>query len=155
MTRNSAPRRARPTESCSDSDLGFWPGRASTHCDVAGSELAVIGRIRSEAWRLPKPVAQNRNAFNDWMRDFDNLTNLYLDKPPAAGYLTEITDAHLILAKQPDVFSGFAGEIPFYRDYYRDDLEPPAALALLLSVPADRRDEVSERWQAVGTQIAP
>lgn len=124
---------------------------------VSGVHTKTLGNLLesfAEAWNFPKSPTNNRDAFNDWMRDFDNLTNPSLDKPPASGYVTAISDAHLILKEQPEMFPWFAAKIPFYRDYYRDDLDPPAAFAVLLSVPADRRDEVSERWQAVGTQIA-
>lgn len=107
-----------------------------------------------EAWHFPQRFVHNRDAFDDWMRDFDNLTNPALDKPPASGYLTDITDAHLILSEQPDLFPWFVEIMPFYRDYYRDEADPPAAFGLLLSVPADRLDEVRERWLAVGAQVA-
>jgi hypothetical protein len=42
----------------------------------------------------------------------------------------------------------------FYRDYYRDELTPPAAFALLLSAPADKLHEVGERWLSVGVQVS-
>ena len=88
------------------------------------------------------------------LRDFDNLINTASGKPAAPGYLTDITDAHLILTEQPDLFPWFAEIMPFYRDYYRDEADPPAAFALLLSAPAGRLDEVRERWLAVGAQVA-
>jgi hypothetical protein len=71
-----------------------------------------------EVWHFPAYFGRNMDAFDDVMRDFDNLTNPSLDKPPAPGYLTQITNAHLLLAEQPDAFSWFANSIPFYRDYY-------------------------------------
>jgi hypothetical protein len=107
-----------------------------------------------DAWHFPPHFVHNRDAFDDWMRDFDNLTNLALDKPPAAGYLTNITDAQLILADQPDLFSWFAETMPFYRDYYRDEADPPAAFGLLLSAPAGELNAVRERWLAVGIQVS-
>jgi hypothetical protein len=69
----------------------------------------------AKAWLFPAGFAHNRNkdAFDDWMRDFDNLTNPALDKPPASGYLTDITDAHLLLGEQPDVFLGWPTQSPF------------------------------------------
>jgi hypothetical protein len=42
----------------------------------------------------------------------------------------------------------------FYRDYYRDELSPPAAFGLLLSAPADKLREVRERWLSVGVEVA-
>jgi Barstar (barnase inhibitor) len=110
----------------------------------------------AEAWRFPPRFAHHHNAgaFDDWMRDFDNLTNPALDKPPARGYLTDITNAHLLLNEQPEVFPWFAKSIPFYRDYYRDEADPPAAFGLLLSAPAGQLDEVDERWLAVGVEVA-
>jgi Barstar (barnase inhibitor) len=110
----------------------------------------------AEVWHFPPRFAQhhNKDAFNDWMRDFDNLTNPALDKPPATGYLTDIIDAHLLLIDQPGAFPWFANKMPRYRDYYRDEADPPAAFGLLLSAPADQLDDVRERWLAVGIQIA-
>jgi hypothetical protein len=107
-------------------------------------------------WHFPPGFAhyRNRDAFNDWMRDFDNLTNPDLSKPPAPGYLTDVTEAHLLLIEQPETFSWFADEIPFYRDYYRDGADPPAAFGLLLSAPGDQLDDVRERWLAEGIQVA-
>jgi Barstar (barnase inhibitor) len=110
----------------------------------------------AEVWHFPPGFARRRNevAFDDWMRDLDNLTNPALDKPPAPGYLTDIINAHLFLDEEPEVFSWFANSIPFYRDYYRDGAEPPAAFGLLVSAPAGRLDEVREQWLAVGVQVA-
>lgn len=38
----------------------------------------------AEAWHFPQRFMHNHNrdAFDDWMRDFDNLTNPALDKQP-------------------------------------------------------------------------
>jgi len=110
----------------------------------------------AEAWNFPPRFAQYRNkdAFNDWMRDFDNLTNPYLSKPPASGYLTNVINAHLLLTEQSDTFSWFASKIRTYREYYRDGVDPPAAFGLLLSAPAGRLDEVRERWLAADIQVA-
>jgi hypothetical protein len=110
----------------------------------------------ADVWRFPPRFAQhhNKDAFDDWMRDFDNLTNPTLDKPPAAGYLTDIINAHSLLTEQPEVFSWFANSIPFYRDCYRDEADPPAAFGLLLSAPTDQLDNVRKRWLAVGIQVA-
>src|SRR5215469_7341515 len=91
----------------------------SSPLDVpAGIEVRTIDGARTntldtlfdtfgDAWHFPPHFVHNRNAFNDWMRDFDNLTNPALDKPPAPGYLTDIIDAHLLLIDQPDAFSWF------------------------------------------------
>ncbi len=88
------------------------------------------------------------------MRDFDNLTNIDLTKSPALGYLTELTNANLLLTEQPEEFSWFANSIPFYREYYRDGLDPPAAFGLLLSAPPPQLDEVRERWLSAGVEVA-
>jgi hypothetical protein len=110
----------------------------------------------AEVWHFPPRFAQHHNndAFDDWMRDFDNLTNPALDKPPATGYLTEITNAHSLLVEQPEAFSWFANSIPFYRDSYRDEADPPAAFGLLRSTPASKLNEVRTRWVSVGIQVA-
>jgi Bacterial self-protective colicin-like immunity/Barstar (barnase inhibitor) len=110
----------------------------------------------AKAWDFPPQFAQyrNRDAFNDWMRDLDNLTNISLSKPAAAGYLTDLRDAHLFLVEQPKIFSWFANEISLYRDYYRDEADPPAAFGLVLSAPINRIAEVRNRWVGVGIQVA-
>jgi hypothetical protein len=124
---------------------------------VEGADTRTRGSLFdafARAWQFPPRFIgrNNADAFNDWMRDFDNLTNVDLTKPPALGYLTELTNAHMLLAEQAEVFSWFANSIPFYRDYYRDELDPPAAFGLLLS--ADQLDEVRKRWLSVGIQVA-
>jgi hypothetical protein len=88
------------------------------------------------------------------MRDLDNMVNTATGRPPAPGYLTDVTDAHLILIEQSDAFAWFARKLPFYRDYYRDEASPPAAFGLLLSTPPDQLHEVRERWLAVGIPVA-
>jgi hypothetical protein len=110
----------------------------------------------AEVWNFPPRFAHhhNRDAFNDWMRDLDNLVNPDLSKPPARGYLTDITDAHLLLVKEPEVFPWFADKIPFYREYYRDEADPPAAFGLLLSAPDGQLNQVRQRWLAAGLQVA-
>jgi hypothetical protein len=61
---------------------------------------------------------------------------------------------HLLLNEQPEVFPWFAGCMPFYRDYYRDEATPPAAFGLLLSAPTGQLHEVRERWLTVGIPVA-
>lgn len=93
------------------------------------------------------------NAFNDFMRDLDNMINTAEGKPLAPGYLTAITDAHLLLIDQPEAFSWFAKKIEFYRNYYRDEADPPAAFGLMLSAPTSELDAVRERWKTAGTDV--
>lgn len=111
----------------------------------------------ARAWDFPPSFAQYRNkdAFNDWMRDFGNLTNPSLTKPPTTGYLTELRDAQLFLVEQPETFSWFANKVSLYRDYYRDGADPQAAFGLLLSAPNKRLiEEVRNRWIGVGIEVA-
>jgi hypothetical protein len=108
----------------------------------------------AKVWHFPPWFGRNPYAFDDFMEDLDNMINTAEGKPPARGYLTDITDAHLLLTKQPEVFSWFADRIAGYRDYYRDEADPPAAFGLLLSAPARELNEVRERWVAVGIQPA-
>lgn len=109
----------------------------------------------AEAWKFPARFANDRSkdAFDDWIRDLDNLTNPSLIDPPAGAYLTELRNAHLFLPQQDEVFSWFANSLSFYRDYYRDGAESPAAFGLLLSAPPSRLVEVQNRWLRAGVQI--
>jgi hypothetical protein len=108
----------------------------------------------AKAWHFPPWFGRNAAAFDDFMRDFDNMVNTATGRPPARGYLTDITDAQLLLVDQPGVFSWFAQCMPFYRDYYRDEADSPAAFGLLLSVPTSQFDDVRQRWLAAGVQVA-
>ena len=108
----------------------------------------------AEAWHFPPWFGRNKDAFNDFMRDLDNMVNTATGRPPAPGYLTDITDAHLILADQPEALSWFAKKMPFYRDYYRDEANPPAAFGLLLSVAPRELHNVRERWLTAGIRVA-
>jgi hypothetical protein len=108
----------------------------------------------AEAWHFPPWFGRNKDAFNDFMRDLDNMVNAATGRPPAPGYLTHITDAHLILADQPDAFSWFTKKMPSYRDYYRNEASPPAAFGLLLSAPPDQLQEVRERWLTADVPVA-
>ena len=135
----------------------FSPGVEYRKIDGTHTKsLDALFDVFAEAWHFPARFASNhsRDAFDDWMRDFDNSTNLFRDKPPASAYVTDIHNAHLILANQSDMFPWFTETIPFYRDYYRDELDPPAAFAVVLSAPADSLDEVRTRWLSVNAQVA-
>jgi hypothetical protein len=145
--------------------VGVHPETPSPLVPPAGVEVRTIDGAHTksldalfdafaEAWHFPPWFGRNRDAFDDFMRDFDNLINTATGKPPAPGYLIDITDAHLLLVEQPDLFSWFANTMPFYRDYYRDEASPPAAFGLLLSAPAGQLHEVRERWLTVGVQVA-
>jgi hypothetical protein len=108
----------------------------------------------AEAWHFPPWFGRNGAAFDDFMRDLHNMIEASMRKPPAPGYLTQITDAHLILAGQPEAFAWFAKCMPFYRDYYRDEASPPATFGLLVSAPPDQLSEVRGRWLAVDVPVA-
>jgi hypothetical protein len=97
---------------------------------------------------FPPWFGRNYAAFDDFMRDLDNLSNKALEKPFARAYLTEVTRSHFLLVEEPNVFSWFANKIAFYRDYYRDELSPPAVFVLLLSAP-DRQAPPSSRTLAI------
>jgi hypothetical protein len=109
----------------------------------------------AEAWNFPARFADDRSkdAFNDWIRDLDNLTNPSLCDPPARAYLTELRNAHLFLVGQDAAFSWFTNALSMYRTYYRDGAESPAAFGLLLSAPRNRLVEVQNRWLQAGVQI--
>lgn len=121
-----------------------------THLTTADDLYDAFAR----AWHFPEWFGRNEPALDDLMRDLDGMINDALGKPPATGYLTEITNAHLIFVDEtPLAFSWFAGRAPFYRDYYRDEAEPRAVFGLLLSAPADQLDTVRQRWRDVGADI--
>jgi hypothetical protein len=121
---------------------------------VDGAHIKTLDAVYdafAEAWDFPQWFGRNADAFDDFMRDLDNMVSVGTGRPPPRGYLTEITNAHLILTDQPEVFRWFANAMPFYRDYYRDELQ--AAFGLLLSAPRDRLREVRLRWESVGVQV--
>ncbi|WP_156747936.1 barstar family protein [Mycobacterium sp. E3198] len=115
--------------------------------------LNTLYDVFAEAWHFPPWFGRNMDAFNDFMRDLDNMINTAEGKPPAPGYLTEVTDAHLLLIDEPKAFSWFANAMPFYKNYYRDELSPPAAFGLLLSAPTSELDGVRRRWQTAGVPV--
>jgi hypothetical protein len=125
---------------------------------VDGALVKTLGGLYdafAEVWHFPPWFGRNANAFNDFMRDLDNMVQTATGRQqPARGYVTDVTNAHLLLIEQPEAFSWFANKMAFYRDYYRDELSPPAAFGLLLSAPADKRHDVRERWMSVGIQVA-
>jgi hypothetical protein len=145
--------------------VGIAAETASPFVPPAGFEIRTIDGSRTktreaifdafaEVWHFPPWFGRNMDAFDDFMRDLDNMIDTAMGKPPAPGYLTQITDAHLILADQPEAFSWFANCMPFYRDYYRDEASPPAVFALLLSAPPDQLQEVRERWLTANVPVA-
>jgi hypothetical protein len=144
--------------------VGIFDAAAPPLTLPAGFEIRTIAGSRTktreevfdafaEVWHFPPWFGRNMDAFDDFMRDLDNMINTASGKPPAPGYFTHITDAHLILADQPDAFSWFAKCMPFYRDYYRDEANPPAAFGLLLSAPPEQLNNVRERWLAADVPV--
>lgn len=145
--------------------VGILQGTALPLAPPAGFEVRAIDGASmqtrdalydafADAWHFPPWFGRNMDAFDDFMCDLENMVTAATGRPQAPGYLTAITNAHLILSEQPDLFSWFANTMPLYRGYYRDELEPPAAFALLLSAPADKLLEVREHWLSVGVQVA-
>lgn len=116
------------------------------------TDMTTSGLPRRDAF--PPWFGRNPNALNDFMRDLDNMIDTALGKPPAPGYLTEIVNAQLLFADEPEAYPYFARCIPFYRDYYRDEASPTAAFGLVLSVPSERVDQVRARWLAAGCAVA-
>jgi hypothetical protein len=49
-------------------------------------------------------LGRNASAFDDFLRDLDNMVNTATGRPPATAYLTVINNAHLVLADQPEAF---------------------------------------------------
>ena len=145
--------------------VGIHPAESSPVVPPAGVELRLIDGAHTktvdalydafaEAWHFPPWFGRNKDAFNDFMRDLDNMVNTATGRPLAPGYLTDVTNAHLLLAEQPEAFPWFAKKIPFYRDYYRDEASPPAAFGLVLSAPLDQLHEVRERWLTADIPLA-
>ncbi|MEE6177543.1 barstar family protein [Mycobacterium sp. 050134] len=100
-------------------------------------------------WHFPPWFGRNYAAFDDFIRDLDNMIDAALGKPPAGGYLTEVVDADQLLVDEPQVFPWFVERVDFYRGYYRDEADPPAAFGLLLSGSL-RRTEPRSSTLAIG-----
>lgn len=115
--------------------------------------LPELYRAFARSWGFPSAFGANRDAFDEVMRDLDELVP-NTDRASARGYLTVITDAGHLLADSDDAFDWFAGAIPFYRDHYRDVSRHPATFAVLLRAPASSRRTVTRRWRAAGTPVA-
>ncbi|MCV7198474.1 barstar family protein [Mycobacterium angelicum] len=145
--------------------VGAYPQLSSPLVSPDGVEARMVDGARAktraalfdvfaEVWHFPSWFGRNMDAFDAFMRDLDTMVNTATGRPPARGYLTVVTDAHLLLIDQPEAFSWFATCMPFYRDYYRDEASPAAAFGLLLAAPADQLDAVRERWLTVGIDVA-
>jgi hypothetical protein len=87
---------------------------------VEGSHIKTLDAVYdafAEVWHFPPWFGRNANAFNDFMRDLDNMVNTATGRQqPARGYVTDVTNAHLLLIEQPEAFSWFASKLPSYRD---------------------------------------
>ncbi|WP_162465036.1 MULTISPECIES: barstar family protein [unclassified Mycolicibacterium] len=112
--------------------------------------LKALFDVFAAAWHFPAWFGRNPAAFDDFMCDLDNMIDVALGKPPARGYLTEVTNAHLLFVDQPDVLPWFSRHVVIYRDYYRDQASPTAAFGLLLTAPDANLDEVRAQWAAAG-----
>jgi hypothetical protein len=145
--------------------VGIHPETSTAVAPPAGVELRTIDGAHTrtldalyaafaETWHFPTWFGRNAHAFDDFMRDLVTMVSTATGRPPAPGYLTQITNAHLLLADQPETFSWFAKCMPFYRDYYRDEANPPTAFGLLLSAPPGQLHEVHERWLAADIPVA-
>jgi hypothetical protein len=128
-------------------ELRTIDGSRTKTCDAIYDAFA-------DVWHFPPWFGRNASAFDDFMRDLDNMIEVADGKPPAPGYFTHITDAHLILREQPEAFSWFAKCMPFYRDYYRDEANPSAVFGLLLSAPQYQLEEVHQRWLGANVSVA-
>ncbi|MGV9670276.1 MULTISPECIES: barstar family protein [unclassified Gordonia (in: high G+C Gram-positive bacteria)] len=124
---------------------------------VDGDHLRSLPQLYAafaDGWGFPSSFGKNKDAFDDAMRDLDNLT-ADAGSPPRRGYLTAITHAqHLLTASDTD-FDWFAESLPFYRDHYRDFSDPPVIFAVLLSTPMASRRATVSRWQRAGIRLAP
>jgi hypothetical protein len=145
--------------------LGIHRQTTTSLVSPAGVEVRTIDGARTknvyalfdafaELWHFPPWFGRNSYAFDDFMRDLDNIVNTATGRPPASGYLTDIPDAHLLLVDEPEAFPWFVHKVHVYRDYYRDVASPPAAFGLLLSAPRVQLDQVHERLLATGIQVA-
>ena len=145
--------------------VGVHPETPSQLVPPTGVEVRTVDGARTktlneffdafaEVWEFPPWFGRNKDAFNDFMRDLDNMVNPAIGTSPPPGYLTVVTDAHLLLVDEPEAFSWFAKRVPLYRDYYRDEANPPAAFGVLLCAPPGQLQQVLERWSAAGMQVA-
>ncbi|MFW0794184.1 barstar family protein [Gordonia sp. CPCC 205515] len=103
----------------------------------------------ARAWDFPSHFGRNKDAFDDCMRDLDSDVH----GAAAAGYLTVISHAELLLADEPDELGWFAGSLAFYAEHYREVADPRATFAVLLLTTETLLPDVIDRWLATGFPI--
>ncbi|MGV9794901.1 barstar family protein [Gordonia sp. NPDC003422] len=117
---------------------------------TAATTLDDLFTAFAAAWHFPDHFGHSKSAFDDCMRDLDGSAE---PGSAPAGFLTLITDAHMLLTDDPDGFDWFAESMPFYRDHYRDH-DSQSVFAVLLCTPRRYRDTVRTRWRAAGVRVA-
>lgn len=116
---------------------------------VDGARMRTLSGLYREfarAWRFPEYFGDNKDAFDECMRDLEDFAR-DADDPTPAGFVTVVTDAQDLLIDSPDNdFRWFATRPEFYREHYRDIAHPPAVFAVILGAPHADEAGVRARW---------
>ncbi|GAA1482194.1 hypothetical protein GCM10009624_26340 [Gordonia sinesedis] len=124
---------------------------------VDGARMRTLSELYREfahAWRFPEYFGNNKDAFDECMRDLEDFAR-DADDPTPAGFVTVVTEAQDLLTDAPDNdFRWFATRSDFYREHYRDIARPPAVFAVILGTPPTDESGVMARWRHAGASPA-
>ncbi|MFT3716699.1 MAG: barstar family protein [Gordonia sp. (in: high G+C Gram-positive bacteria)] len=101
------------------------------------------------AWDFPAHFGNNKDAFDDCMRDLDS------DGTAEDRLVTVVRNAEQLLADASDQdFAWFAGSMAFYQDDYRDrDADEQRDFELVLVTGKAHRAAVADRWAKAGVDL--
>ncbi|MCJ0906264.1 barstar family protein [Rhodococcus sp. ARC_M6] len=80
---------------------------------VRGARMQTISRVYDEfaaAFQFPSHFGRNKDAFDDVMRDLDDVLGL------GAGFVVLVSDAELLLSGEPDQVAWFRESMDFYAE---------------------------------------
>ena len=132
--------------------LSLFPAEmAVRRVDAADTAtLDDLFRTVAAAWDFPEYFGAGKDAFDDCMRDLPPRLRTATGAP-ARGYVTVIERAVELLSSASDEdLAWLATSLVFYRDHYRDEVQPPRGFAVVLRCTEAEVEELRDRWAAAG-----